>query len=341
MSGRIRKNPMKIKKIGFEDRDSYNKLVDHPLQSWEWGEFRKKNGAKVERFGLFKADKLKSAFQVFFHPIPATSLTVGYFPKGPRPNKLIVNKVRELALENKAIFVKFEPNQIFRTWKNQKGHVDPAEFKEEKFDYQKLGLRKAIRPIFDPHTFILDLRKSETELLANMHPKTRYNIRLAQKKGVVVGQDNSKAAFTIFIRLLFEETVKRQGFYIHTPEYFKRMWKILSPGGIARLFLAKYKSDVLSAWIIFVWKNYFYYPYGASSSRFRNLMASNLICWEAIRFAKKLGLTKFDMWGGLPPQASPRHPWFGFHRFKLGYGADLVETVGSWDLVIRKPLYYT
>ena len=68
-------------------------------------------------------------------------------------------------------------------------------------------------------------------------------------------------------------------------------------------------------------------------------MASNLICWQAILFGKKMGCKSFDMWGGLGPDADPNHPWYGFHRFKLGYGADLVESVGSWDLIVNPGLY--
>jgi len=82
-----------------------------------------------------------------------------------------------------------------------------------------------------------------------------------------------------------------------------------------------------------------FYPYGASSSEGRNLMASNLICWEVIRFGKKKGCKIFDLWGGLGPNADPNHPWYGFHRFKLGYGPELVEYIGSWDLIVS-PWFY-
>jgi len=304
----------------------------HPLQTVAWGNFKQSLGVIVERFE-------NPYGQVFFHSLPGLPFTVGYFPKGPRPTEKLVQKVTRLAHKHRAIFVKFEPNQIFRVWPNTKGKVDPTKFEEKKFDFSSLGLVRASKSLFAPYTFILDISLSFPELLARMHHKTRYNIRLAQRKGVVVEEDNSSSALDVFLRLLFEETTKRQGFYLHNPAYFRQLWRFLFPAKIAHLLLAKYKEEVLAAWIVFVWKDTIYYPYGASSSRHRELMASNLLCWETIRLGKKLGCRYFDMWGCLPPDASLTHPWYGFHRFKIGYGGDLVEFVGSWDLVLNWPFY--
>ena len=116
------------------------------------------------------------------------------------------------------------------------------------------------------------------------------------------------------------------------------MWQALK-GKIAHLFLAKYKEEVLVAWIVFVFKDTVYYPYGASSNEHREVMTSNLMMWEIIKWAKKKGLKKFDMWGALGPNPDPKDPWYGFHRFKQGYGGKLVEFVGSYDLII-KPFWY-
>jgi lipid II:glycine glycyltransferase (peptidoglycan interpeptide bridge formation enzyme) len=90
---------------------------------------------------------------------------------------------------------------------------------------------------------------------------------------------------------------------------------------------------------LFVYKDTLYYPYGASSSEHRETMASNLMMWEAIKFGKNLGLKKFDMWGALSPNPDPKDPWYGFHRFKQGYGPELVEFIGSYDLIINPMLY--
>jgi lipid II:glycine glycyltransferase (peptidoglycan interpeptide bridge formation enzyme) len=107
----------------------------------------------------------------------------------------------------------------------------------------------------------------------------------------------------------------------------------------AHLFTAEYEKKILTTWILFVFHDTLYYPYGASSSENRNVMASNLIMWEAIQFGKKIGLKKFDMWGALGPNPDPHDPWMGFHKFKEGYGATLTEFVGSYDLLINPSLY--
>ncbi len=331
---------MKVVVFDKVNKKVYNAKVNHPLQTFEWGEFRESNGVKVVRFGVWEKEKLVSAFQVFFHPLPKTKLTVGYFPRGEKITKLMLTEIKKVAQENKAIFVKVEPNLIFKTWENKKGKVGPENFKEEKFDFKKLGLVKSAKNILDPHTFILDLKKTESELMESFHSKTRYNIRLADRKGVKISEESTPTGLAIFTKLLFDETVKRQGFYMHSPEYFKRLWDNLSPSGVAKILLAKHKGNVLAAWMLFVWGDTLHYPYGASSSSHRNLMASNLVCWEAIKIGKKLGCKQFDLWGGCPADATPAHRYYGFHRFKLGYGGDLVEMVGPWDLVVNKPLYH-
>jgi len=121
--------------------------------------------------------------------------------------------------------------------------------------------------------------------------------------------------------------------------------KIIAEGyhkkaGQAHLFKAMYKEKVLSAWIVFILDGVLYYPYGASSREHRELMANNLLAWEVIMFGKKKGCKKFDMWGSLGENPDKNDPWYGFHKFKEGYGGELVEFVGSWDLVVRPVLYW-
>ena len=105
------------------------------------------------------------------------------------------------------------------------------------------------------------------------------------------------------------------------------------------MLVAKYKGKTLVTWIVFTFNNVLYYPYGASSSEHKEVMASNLMMWEAIRFGKKMGCKVFDMWGSLGPSPDSKDPWYGFHRFKEGYGGKLVEFIGSYDLVLSPFLY--
>lgn len=310
----------------------------HPLQSQEWGEFRKKTGVKVIQ---------GKKFLITIHKIPHTSWTIGYVPKGPMPSKEIISELIKIGKQEKCIFIQLEPN--VPTIENLKLKI------------KNLRLRPATHPLFTKYTFILDLTKTEEELLKAMHPKTRYNIKVALKNKVEILEDNSHEAFEEYLKLT-NETTKRQGFYAHTEKYHRLMWETLKVESgklkdekldkdklTAHLFLAKYNPNsqlstpnsqlVLVAWILFVYKDTLYYPYGASSSLYRETMASNLMMWEAILFGKKLGLKKFDMWGALGPTPSKNDSWYGFHRFKQGYGPVLTEFVGSFDLVVNPFLY--
>jgi lipid II:glycine glycyltransferase (peptidoglycan interpeptide bridge formation enzyme) len=297
----------------------------HPLQAKEWGDFREKTGVKVIR---------ANDLQLTIHPIPYTKCAIGYLPKGPLPTEQMLIELKKIGENEKCVFIQLEPNV------ENNGNL--------KSEFNKLGLIPAAHPLFTKYTFLLDLTKSEEELLKNMHPKTRYNIRVAEKKGVKVVEDNSDKAFTEYLKLT-KETTQRQNFYAHGEKYHRLMWETLKPKTddqkpstnelTAHLFTASYANEILVAWIVFVLGDTLYYPYGASSNNHREVMASNLMMWEVTKFGKKLGLKKFDMWGALGPNPDTKDPWFGFHRFKEGYGGNLIEFVGSYDFVINKKVY--
>jgi len=305
--------------------DMFNNSAGHPLQSWEWGEFRKSTGNEVVRFPFG---------QLALHKIPKTKYKIGAFIKGPTPTKKIISELIKLAKRENLLFIKLEPN-----------------IKKDDKVINLLKKSGAVpgKTLFTPTTFWIDLKKSEDELMKGFHSKTRYNIRLAQRKGVEVTEDKSKKAFEKYIEFT-RETVERQGFYAHTEKYHRLMWKTLHTDMInegkeptARLRVARYnppvtpkRSDggrrgkIITTWILFVWHDFLYYPYGAWSGKHRNLMANNLIMWESIKYGQKLNLKTFDLWG--------REPGKGFTRFKEGYNPQVVELLGTWDLV-TSPLY--
>ncbi len=319
--------------IDESKKEEFNSVVNHPLQSFEWGQFRKKTGIKVIRRGFIQDDKLIDGFTLTLHKVPKLNFNIGYLPKGNEPSSRLIDELKKVGKEDNCIFIQLEPNLTVS---------------EKKLDINALGLREAAHPLFTKYTFVLNLDKSDEELLAGMHSKTRYNIRVAEKHKVKVSEDNSEKSFEEYLRLMLE-TTSRQGFYAHTPRYHKQLFEIL-PKEYKKnelsyhLFNASYKPEnstelALTSWVLFAFKDHLYYPYGASSRQHREVMSNNLIAWEAIKFGKKLGLTKFDMWGALGPEPDKNDPWYGFHRFKQGYGAELVEFVGSFDLVINPALY--
>ena len=326
---------MIIRDIAQNEIADFDKLATHPLQSFEWGEFRKTTNVKVIRRGIFEGNKLITPVQVTIHPIPKTNYNVGYYPKGPMPDENQLKLLRTIGEDNNCIMVKMEPNigsKISEDSPNTHAWKTIDEFLLAR------GLKSG-RPLFTRHTFQLSLKESEEKLLAGMHSKTRYNIRLAEKKGVKVMVDNSKNSFKWFLRLLFEQTVERQGFYAHTPKYFEKLWAVLEPAGIAPLLRAYYEDETLAVFMVFVFNGTIYYPYGASTREHKELMAPNLVMWETIKLGKKLNCELLDMWGALGPKPNKKDSWYGFHKFKQGYGGDLVEFLGTYDLVINKQLY--
>lgn len=321
---------MIIRELREEEKEQYNEIVHHPMQSWEWGEFKKSTGLVVKRIGFFNQGKLNRALQVTFHPLPIIGKNVGYLPMAFMPDEDQVHTLMELGKKNNALFIKIEPN-LARSITSKSAFGPIAKFLVEKG--AAIG-----RPFFSKYTFLLDLTPSEDKLFTNLDSKTRYNVRVAIKKGVEIYENTSEEGMEQYISIL-QETTKRQKFYAHTPDYFRKIWKSMGQSGILRIFNAVYEDQVLVSWIVFVFNGKLYYPYGSSSSKHRNVMASNLMMWEMIKFGKREGCSIFNMWGALGPDPDPRDPWYGFHKFKSGYGGTLSEYIGTFDLVIDQPLY--
>lgn len=314
------------------DPAAYNQKATYPLQSWQWGEARKKMGIEVLRIGEYIDDHLRNVFQITIHQLPVTNLKIAYLPRSIFPSKEVLDYLYDWGEKNKIIFIKIEPfveKPKFLTSNFQ------TNFNSQTTNFQFL---KSSHPLFPAWTQVLDLTKSEEELLKNMKPKTRYNIRLAQKKGVIVKEMSNDEGFKIFSRLYFE-TCKRQKYFGHNPQYHKIIWDSLKKN-VAHILVAFYQNAPLTVYELFLFDKTFYYPYGGSSLEHKNMMAANLLMWEAIRLGKKLGALKFDMWGSLAPDYNQNNPWAGFTRFKEGYGTTFIKMAGSYDLVVR-PFYYS
>lgn len=305
------------------DKIKYNKMAIHPLQSWEWGDARKAMGIEVLRL-----TDGSNVFQITFHNIPHTNYKIGYLPRSVPPHKNLQKFLYEYGKSHNVIFIKMEPYEIKTSDINRN-------FISENNEYQ---IKHSPHPLFPNWSITLDLTPSEEDLLKSMKPKTRYNIKLAQKKGVIIKEESNEKGFSIFSDLYFE-TCRRQKYHGHTPKYHQIIWDNLKDS-LAHILIAYYEDTPLAAYELFYFNNKFYYPYGGTSILHRNVMAANLLMWEAIRLGKNLGADSFDMWGSLSPHYSENHPWAGFTRFKEGYNGSFVEFVGSYDLVID-PTKYT
>ena len=336
-------NMKETKFLTDEYKEEFDKLVSHPIQSWVWGDFKKSMGAVPERIGFFEDEKLKNGIQIIFSKIPKTNYTVGIAPKTIMPEQEHIEALKEAAKKHRAVFIKVEPDVFSPVQKDnslEETSSDAGFLKAPIEDKKKILLKNGAKngkPFFEKYNFLLNIEKTEEDLLASFHSKTRYNIRLAEKKGVSIIEKSTEEGMEDYIRLM-EETTKRQGFFNHNGEYFRRMFKIF-PKDTLRIFEAVYGDEVLTAWILFKFNGKLYYPYGASSNSHRELMPNNLIMWKAIQYGKKLNCSVFDLWGCLGPNPDTENSWYGFHKFKAGYNPQLVEYIGTFDFVYKPFMY--
>jgi len=324
---------MITKILTIKDKEKFDSLINHPVQTWEWGDFQISQGHTVYRIACFDdKEKIISAYSISFHKIPKTKFSIGTILRGPEITDQMIEKVTEIAQKENAIFVKFEPNFIYKSFDNLNNEILINQ--KPIFNH----LKKSPKEAFYPFNFLVNLDQTETQLLESMHPKTRYNIRVANRYGVEIKEQTDDKGFEIYLKLLFD-TTKRQGFYLHSEKYHRDLWKKLKNTDMVHIMSASYQKQIISAFMIFKVKDKLFYPYGASLDTNRQVMAPTLLMWEVIKLGQKLKCKSFDMWGCLGPRAKENENGYGFHRFKQGYGGQLVEYVGTYDLVINPLLY--
>lgn len=307
----------------------WNRVCSHPMQTIEWAKVRSSHGIETVLIEQYEGEILEKVYLMTLHNIPHTNYKVAYIPKSQIPSDETIKEVCRFAKDNNIIFVKFEPDSF-----------------ADNSIRMPIKLTKSPHPIFTKHNQLLDLNKPLEEVLASFHNKTRYNIRLAKKKGVEIKDMSNQEGYKIFERLYFE-TCARQKYRGHTPNYHKKIWEILdsSPEDESvsslksKIIVAFYSDTPLAAYQLWTFKKTIYYVYGGSDTKYKEVMAANLLMWESILQAKKEDYETFDMWGSLSKDYDKKDPWAGFTRFKEGYGTRFVEYVGSFDLVINKPLY--
>jgi len=171
-----------------------------------------------------------------------------------------------------------------------------------------------------------------------MHKKHRYNIKLAQRRGVVVRESIKDEDFNLFFDL-YSETGQRQRFFSRSRSYMEKVWKTFREADSSFLLIAEYEGKPLSAWMLLVYDGVLYYPYGGSTDKDRDVQSSCLIGWEAIKFGKKMGCETFDMWGAAEDMSNKSDPYYGFSLFKEKFGARHVTYIDSYDFVINEPVY--
>lgn len=282
-----------------------------------------------------------AAAMVLKREIPNTRLSILYVPKGPvldykdpALRRVALAQLEQIARRERAIFVKIDPD-VIRAWGQDDSQKSPtgAKFMEElKFR----GWRYSQDQIQFKNSVELDLERDEDTLLSSMRQKTRYNIRLAGRKDVVVRQGTAEDFPAI--AALYSETAARDSFTIRPVEYYLDAWQTLDDAEMAQPFIAEYEGEMLGAIIIVHYGGRALYMYGASSSKERKRMPNHLLQWEAIRWAKSAGSRVYDFWGA-PDEFAETDPLWGVWRFKAGFNGQVVQHIGAWDFP-NKPLFY-
>jgi lipid II:glycine glycyltransferase (peptidoglycan interpeptide bridge formation enzyme) len=330
-----------VKWLGKEDKALFNAFISnhskgHAMQLWEWGEIKERTGWIPWRLALESEGRFVAAATVLARTLPFFHLPIFYCPRGPVVDmgdheKLtaVFQAIRELAKKEKAILLKIDPD-IPKTNQDLAKYLANNGFKQ----VDKGKNFEGVQPKF---VFRLDISPDEETLLANMHQKTRYNIRLAIKKGVTV-RLGARDDMPEFYRVL-QEPPARDRFLVRSYAYFEDLYDTLVPAGFGKLFIGEYEGKVIAGTFAFLTGDKAWYFYGASSNSYRNVMPNYLIQWEMIRWAKSKGCTLYDF-RGVSGDLDENNPLYGLYKFKKGFNGEFTEFIGEWDLVYRPLMYF-
>lgn len=282
------------------------------LQSWGWGELQRELGytfwrlQETDGVALVIKRELRFKHNWLYSPRGPIAAT-------PATQALLLDQLLALGATEQSFFVRSETAEaLSKPWRP--------------------GI--AVQPTT---TLVLDLTQTEPALLAAMHQKTRYNIKVASRQGVTVRFSHDSDDIEHFIRLATDVS-ERSSFQYHPAEYYRTLMRVLDHHG-AELALAEHNGAVLAAHILMNYGGVTTYIHGASSSTQRSLMAPHLLQWESIKRAQQSMSTQYDFYGIAPPSAGDEHPWAGITRFKRGFGGVVLTYPGAYDRVLKSRPY--
>lgn len=340
----------------------------HLLQTGEWAELKSRFGWKplpvvwYENKGAYHLVHSDEVFQMEEEPAAAAlvmkrslplGLSVLYTPKGPLLSdwadqtlrKRVLRDLREIAVQEQAIMLKIDPDvPCGRGKPGEEGATENPLGKDLISELRGGGWKFSSDQIQYRNTVLVDLKPTEDELLMNMKSKTRYNIRLAGRKGVEIrsgDQDDFDRLYTMYAK-----TSVRGGFTIRDEKYYRYLWNLFLPAEsdqrkdpLAEPLIAEVAGEPVAGAMMFRFANRAYYLQGMSRTAHREKMPTYLIQWEGMRWAKQAGCEVYDMWGA-PDEFSREDPMWGVYRFKRGFGGEVMRTIGAWDYVSKPSLYW-
>jgi peptidoglycan pentaglycine glycine transferase (the first glycine) len=324
----------------------------HLLQSFAWGDFKRRHSWSGMRVLVHEpgTEQPVAGAQILFRQM--AGLSVAYIPKGPIVDwdnepvvRTLLQTIQQVARRRRAIYLKIEPNE--------------TENEQLAQTLRRYGFQPSDETVQPRSTIRVDLDGESAKWLERMKPKTRYNIRLAERRGVTVREADpaNPADFTAFYNLM-EVTGQRDKFGIHTAEYYKDAWDTFRTapegGGSGGLLLAEFDRKLVAGVMVFTFGQEAAYFYGASSDEHRREMPTYLLQWRAMQWAREHGARYYDFWG-IPEnigeneneqhenetleQKNVRDGLWGVYRFKQGFGGETVRYTGAYDLVYNRPMY--
>jgi len=332
------KNTMELQTISPQEKPAWDNFIKQSpfapfQQTFAWGNFQKSLGRKVFYLALKEKNRYFLTALVIKHPLPLKKSYL-YIPRGPIINQKLssgkqikvidqfLDQLRKIAKQENAVFARFDPAIL----KNSSLGVHLT----KKYQSTTGSIKQP------ENTLILNLDSDEEKILSEMKSKTRYNTRLAVKRGVTI---KTTSNLTDFLRLN-RETTKRDKFQGHEDAYYQNLLKFFTanPEVKLKLLIASYQNKVIAGIILAFYHNTAFYLHGASSYEYRNVMAPHLLQWTGIKIAKKLGLKYYDFWG-IAPADKPKHPWSGVTRFKLGFGGKEINYIPAREFAFDKKWY--
>lgn len=335
------------------DSEAWDPLVrsfahSHVLQSWAWGNHKSAFGWEPFRVvwsssgsSPLAAAQILSRTQRLF----GMRFTVLYVPKGPlldwRDPDLVGGVVRGLeglARRQGTIMIKLDPDLPRSFGSGAEVAVRRHTPGLRAIDIlRRRGWVESSEAVQFRNTMVIDVTRGEDAILADMKQKTRYNIRLASRRGVAVRRGG--AADLGLLYRMYAETSQRDDFVIRGEDYYRSAWGRFVAKDIARPLIAEVDEQPVAAVIPFAFGHKAWYLYGMSLNAHREKMPNYLLQWEAIRWAIEQGCTEYDLWGA-PDEFNDTDPMWGVYRFKSGFGAQVVRTIGPWDWSPRPLLYF-
>ncbi len=298
------------------------------MQMFEWGEVKSPYGWQPIRLMFSAGGQVRAVASVLKRAVGPFSMC--YMPKGPVMDYddedvagQVLDAVVKLARRQRAIYIKMDSDILAE---------DTAAIQV----LERHGFRHSDGQVQVGTTMMLDITGSEDEVLGRMKPKCRYNIRLAEKRGIEIVQGT--AADLPEAYRIYQETGERDGFIVRPYEYCKLQWETYLNRDMANFWLAKYEGQALAVIMPFAAGRRMWYFFGASRSVHRNLMSPHLLQWRAIQWGRERGCTEYDMWGA-PEVLEEGQPLWGVYLFKQGFGAEYVRWAGAFDYVLQPALH--